>query len=69
MEPYTLVPVIIVFTKYDALELKVFRDLMEDGYTTDDTNDNAPDHAKANFKEILHALTRIPLQPRGHVYL
>jgi len=64
------VPVIAIFTKFDALEDKAYGDLEEEEFSHEKAVALAPARAVANFEnQHLHDLYRRKYPPGGHVYL
>jgi len=67
---FLAVPVVAIFTKFDALEDKAYGDLEEEGASEEDAVAQAPARAVADFEEMyLPELYRREYPPRGHVYL
>ena len=65
------VPVVVVFTKCDALHAIAFRKLREDGKGIREAVALAPEHAEAMFRDngYYGMLQRQPLPPQGFVCL
>ena len=63
------VPVIAVFTKFDALEQKAYQELLDVDCPQDEAKTKAPQHAIANFEQHLEDLYKRPYPPKSHVYL
>lgn len=63
------VPVVVVFTKCEALEVKAVEDLEEKGYDYDWAVENAQKYADENLKTIHMTLKEKQYPPKGHVYL
>jgi hypothetical protein len=62
------VPVIAVFTKCEALEIKAINDLEEKGFSFDDAMKDAPDVVKKTLKAYFQILEKEKFPPKGHVY-
>ncbi|KZP07191.1 GTP-binding protein [Athelia psychrophila] len=64
------VPVIAIFTKFDAVDDKAFGELIEQGLTTDKARARAPDHAALIFeRDLKHVLYGMKYPPKSHVLL
>ena len=63
------VPVIAVFTKFDALEKKAYQDLLDVDCPQEEAKTKASQHAIANFKQHLEDLYKRPYPLKNHVYL
>ncbi|KZP07215.1 hypothetical protein FIBSPDRAFT_998546 [Athelia psychrophila] len=64
------VPVIVIFTKFDAMDDKAFGKLIEQGLSTDEARARAPDHAAVMFeRDVLHVLYGMKYPPKSHVLL
>jgi hypothetical protein len=64
------VPMMVIFTKFDALEDKVFSDLLYEGLPFKDAVNAAPARAIAYFKTMhLGGLYQTRYPPKGHVCL
>ena len=63
------VPVIAVFTKFDALERKAYQDLLDADCPQEEAKTKALQHAIANFGQHLEDLYKRPYPPKSHVYL
>ncbi len=46
------VPIVLLFTKFDALESKAQDELEEEGLSDDDAFDQAPTRAQENFEQL-----------------
>jgi len=70
-EAVTSVPVVTIFTKFDALEDKAYGDLEEEGVSEEDVVAHAPARAVADFEGMYlsELYGREYPTPRGHVYL
>jgi hypothetical protein len=66
---FTLVPVIAVFTKYDALVIKAYGSLKQAGYTPEDAKDQAQSKAKDDFNRIVRELSGKRHPPRSYIHL
>lgn len=63
-------PVIAIFTKFDALDDKAFDDLEKEGVSWEEAKRQAPLRAVADFEELyLGRLYKRQYPPKGHVYL
>ncbi|KZP07221.1 hypothetical protein FIBSPDRAFT_841461 [Athelia psychrophila] len=64
------VPVIAIFTKFDAMDDKAFGELIEQGLSIDEARARAPDHAAVMFerdlKDVLYGMKH---PPKSHVLL
>jgi hypothetical protein len=69
MDSFTLVPVIVVFTKYDALVIKAYGALKQAGYTPEDAKDQAHGKAKDDFNRIVQELSGKRHPPRSYIHL
>jgi len=65
------VPVIAVFTKFDALWDDAYEQLKDSGLSRSECKRKAPEFAKAIFAKakIWDRLCENPYPPKGHVYL
>ena len=63
------VPVIAVFTKFDALEKKAYQDLLDEDCPREEAKTKALQHALANFQQHSEDLYKRPYPPKSHVYL
>ncbi|KAF7973843.1 hypothetical protein HWV62_14132 [Athelia sp. TMB] len=64
------VPVIAIFTKFDAMDDKAFAELLKQGASDDEARVRAPNHAVAMFdQDIKHFLYETKYPPKGHVLL
>jgi len=63
------VPVIAVFTKFDALEMKAYQDLLDEDCPQEQARIKAVDRAVTDFKHHLDCLYKRPFPPKNHVYL
>jgi len=65
------VPVIAVFTKFDALWDDAYEELKDSGLSRRECSIKAPEHAKAIFAKakIWDRLCENRYRPKGHVYL
>jgi len=64
------VPVVAIFTKFDALISKAFQALREKGMSRQDAKAQALTHAEKDFaKEYLHLIYEKQYPPKGHLYL
>ena len=65
------VPVIAVFTKFDALWDDAYEQLKGSGLSRKESSTKAPEHAKAMFAKakIWDRLLKNRYPPKGHVYL
>ena len=67
---YLVVPVIVIITKFDAMDDKAFMKLRKEGLTRDEARDKAPRHAVTIFgQEIKDILYKYKYPPKGHVLL
>lgn len=64
-----LVPVIVVFTKCEALELKAIEILQQEQLSFDDAAKGAPEYAKKHLWNAHLILENHKYPPQGHVYL
>jgi hypothetical protein len=64
-----LVPVIAVFTKSEALEIKAISMLEKNGFSYNDAILNAPQHARENLQNAHLALLKEKYPPQGHIYV
>ena len=64
-----VVPVIAVFTKFDALEKKAYQALRDNNCSWEEAKAQALDHAVAGFKPHLEGLYKRPYPPKSHAYL
>jgi hypothetical protein len=64
------VPLIVIFTKFDALDDDAFDCLDKEGLPWEDAKQQAPVRAVADFEKVhLRSLYKSKYPPRGHVYL
>jgi hypothetical protein len=64
------VPVVAIFTKFDALEDVAYQSLEDEGVSEVDARAQAPARAVNDFEKMyLDDLYRKGYPPRGHVYL
>ncbi|KZP15899.1 hypothetical protein FIBSPDRAFT_895415 [Athelia psychrophila] len=64
------VPVIVIFTKFDAMDDKAFGELIEQGLSTDEARARAPDHAAVIFeRDLKDVLYGMKYPPKSHVLL
>lgn len=64
------VPVVAVFTKFDALVTEAFRTLRKKKMSLKDVKAQALTHAEEAFaKEYLHLVYEKQYPPKGHLYL
>jgi hypothetical protein len=63
------VPVIAVFTKFDALEMKAYQDLLDKDYPRDEAKAQASNHALDSIKGQVESLYKKLHPPKSHVYL
>ncbi|KAF9457583.1 hypothetical protein BDZ94DRAFT_1175201 [Collybia nuda] len=63
------VPVIAVFTKCEALEVKAIIALQDEGYDFDEAIERAPKYVEEKLKNVHKILEAMQYPPRGHVYL
>jgi hypothetical protein len=64
------VPVVVIFTKLDALDSQAFKALRDKGVSRDEAKERAPVHAIMTFKETyLNELCDKQYPPKGYVYL
>ncbi|PVG04899.1 hypothetical protein CPB86DRAFT_747085 [Serendipita vermifera] len=64
------VPVIVIFTKFDALDNKAFRALRNEGQTRQESKNQAPQRAISDFEKAhLDLVYKQHHPPKGHVYL
>ncbi|KAF7970945.1 hypothetical protein HWV62_22519 [Athelia sp. TMB] len=64
------VPVIVIFTKFDAMDDKAFAELLNQGFSDDAARVQAPSHALTMFeKDIKNILYETEYPPKGHVLL
>ncbi|KZP30056.1 hypothetical protein FIBSPDRAFT_815256 [Athelia psychrophila] len=64
------VPVIVIFTKFDAMDIKAFGELKRSGVLEDDARVQAPDHAKVMFdRDLKDVLYGMKYPPKSHVLL
>jgi hypothetical protein len=65
-----IVPVVAIFTKFDALEDKAYGELDEQGVSHEDAVTQAPARAVADFEtNHLPYLYKQKFPPKGHAYL
>lgn len=65
-----IVPVIVIFTKFDALDTQAFTDLKKQGRSRKEARELAADHAISSFEgQHLEALYKRTYPPRAHIYL
>ncbi|KAG8824695.1 hypothetical protein FRC19_001275 [Serendipita sp. 401] len=64
------VPVIVILTKFDALDTKAFITLRKEGKSRIEARELASQRAVSSFEEVhLETLAAFPYSPKGHVYL
>ncbi|KAF9457811.1 hypothetical protein BDZ94DRAFT_1313820 [Collybia nuda] len=63
------VPVVVVFTKCEALELKAIIALEDEGCDFDETAVKAPMYVEEKLKTTHKILEAMKYPPKGHVYL
>jgi hypothetical protein len=66
---FKLVPVIAVFTKYDALVDKAYGDLKEAGHTESDARIQSEVKAKDDFNRIVREFSGTQHPPRSSIHL
>lgn len=67
---FPAVPVIALFTKFDALDTKAFSALKKEGLAREDAKRQCPPRAEADFEnENLGRFYNKKHPPKGHVYL
>jgi len=65
-----VVPVIALFTKFDALDDKAYDDLEKEGASWEEARRQAPVRAIADFEKVhLGSLYGRRYPPKGHIYL
>jgi len=63
------VPVIVIFTKCDAMNVKAYGELVEQGFSDDEARARAPDHAALMFyPDLLNILYGMKYPPKSHVF-
>ncbi|KAF9465740.1 hypothetical protein BDZ94DRAFT_1306800 [Collybia nuda] len=63
------VPVVAVFTKCEALELKAIAALEDEGFDFDEAVEKVPIYVEEKLKKVHKVLEEMEYPPRGHVYL
>lgn len=64
------VPVIAIFTKFDAMDDKAFTELIESGKSVDDARVQAADHAVVMFeRDLRDVLDGMKYPPKAHLFL
>jgi hypothetical protein len=64
------VPVVAIFTKFDALEDVAYGKLIKEGYPAQDAVGQTADRAVADFeREYLPLFRELEFPPKGYVYL
>ncbi|KAG8827366.1 hypothetical protein FRC18_009908 [Serendipita sp. 400] len=64
------VPVIVLFTKFDALDTKAFVALRKEGKSRIEARELASQRSVSSFEEVhLETLSTFSYSPKGHVYL
>lgn len=64
------VPVIVIFTKFDAMDDKAFSELTRSGMSIDDAKVQAPGHAVMMFdRDLRDVLYGMKYPPKNHVLL
>lgn len=63
------VPVVVVFTKCEALQVKAIEALEDQGYDFDEAVENAQKYAEEHLWNVHLILEAMKYPPRGHVYL
>ncbi|KZP27984.1 hypothetical protein FIBSPDRAFT_1039950 [Athelia psychrophila] len=64
------VPVIVIFTKFDAMDDKAFAELTSSNLSTDEARVQAPRHAKVMFdRDLRDVLYGMKYPPKNHVLL
>jgi hypothetical protein len=63
------VPVILIFTKFDALDSIAFAKLCHEGRSFEEAEAEAPQHAEENFKNELSRFQNRRYPARGVIYL
>jgi hypothetical protein len=63
------VPVIAVFTKFDALEMKAYQNLLDKDHPREEAKAQASSHALDSIKGQVESLYKKLHPPKGHVYL
>ena len=67
---FGVVPVIVIFTKLDALDSQAYRVLRDIGVSRDEAKEQAPEQATASFKgSYLSQFCDKRYPPKGYVYL
>lgn len=63
-------PVVAIFTKFDAMDDKAFAELAKSGRTDDEARVQAPSHAVAIFdRDLRDIVYGMKYPPRSHVLL
>jgi hypothetical protein len=66
----SIVPVIVIFTKFDALDNKAFRDLRSENYSRKEAKLLAAERATADFERMYaQEIYMKPYPPKGHIYI
>lgn len=68
-EIFGSVPVIVVFTKCEALELQAIKILQKEKLSYGDAVEGAPEYAKKHLWNAHLDLEKHKYPPQGHVYL
>ena len=63
------VPVIAVFTKFDALEMKAYQNLLDKDHPREEAKAQASSHALDSIKGQVESLYKKLHPPKSHVYL
>lgn len=64
------VPVIALFTKFDALDNKAYRTLIKENISRKDARSQAPTYAVVDFEKLhLKSVYGMQYPPKSHVYL
>ncbi|KAF9465741.1 GTP-binding protein [Collybia nuda] len=63
------VPVVVIFTKCEALELKAIAVLEDKGYDFDEAVEKAPAYVERELKNVHQTMETMKYCPKGHVYL
>jgi hypothetical protein len=65
-----VVPVVVIFTKFDARDDIAYGDLREKGISAEDAKERAPARAVIDFEKVhLGGLYEKEYPPKAHIYL
>lgn len=69
LSDWLIVPVVVVYTKCEAVEVKAIMALEEQGESYESATQKAPKYTEELLKNIHQQLQALKYPPQGHVYL